>query len=243
MDDEINPRIEDSQSNSTPVVRERLGNPRWKTEEEWRFHNSASSEKNFTGDKDENEPNEGTSNWDDYPLATEESVDNEPLKNDAWYTEDVMSNEQEDMINEPDQNLLLINVDSNSDNITTESTIINTHPPIFHGKINNSMAANDLILDYANPENATANMSIINNPELNLLSFDDVEDNNKVSNSSDNITSIERQPQENGLSYNFDEFEAFLKNNRAIPNGAYDDNKHEVELTNNSNELRVSGHR
>uniref|UniRef100_A0A1D1XPC6 Uncharacterized protein n=1 Tax=Anthurium amnicola TaxID=1678845 RepID=A0A1D1XPC6_9ARAE len=241
LTDDNSDSSENYRSSSNMTTRpERLGNPQWKTEKEWRHDRYDYQPRQFneeieprqfneeveprqfnqevecgdlinldmhdiseskgpkelltaTSDREEND-----GQWDKWGEISERS--REEIANDAWFNED-MHERQEDMNKESNQNIL-INIDSNNDNEVTESTIINTHPPIFHGRVNNEMAEdlNDILLSPGNAAD-TANMNVINN-ELSLLSFDD-DENNKVSDSSAN--------QENDNKYNFDKLEVFLK--------------------------------
>jgi hypothetical protein len=261
-DDENNSngsKTEDFQSNSAKCtttgegLRERLGNPRWKTEEEWRSHKSLSRQENLidmqeesdsrssddepstASDRDENVNsfgfNEEISNLDEGSAerSIESIIDIEAVKDDAWFIEDFTADEQKRQDDIIEENLLLINVDSNSDNVATESTIINTHPPIFHGTVSNEISdSNDFLLGYTNPINIT------NMGNSDLLSFDD-DEVNKVPNSFDNIISTERKPRENMRSFDVDELEVFLENNRVTPNNGVSVSN---EVTENPNKMQ-----
>ncbi|GET03971.1 hypothetical protein GLOIN_2v1769710 [Rhizophagus clarus] len=234
----------DTTTGPAPIVsessRERLGNPQWKSEEEWR-HDSQFKQEIECGDlinldlneipeskeleepltitSDKEIPNEDNwSKWKDNSGSSLEEIAD--VKNDAWFTEDVQKR-REDIT---DKNLL-INIDSNNDNEVAESTIINTHPPIFHGSVNNEMAddLNDILFDSTNPVNTAdtakiTNMDIINN-ELSLLSFDD--DENKIPKSS--------VDQENDKKNNFDNLADFLKNNDYKPPRAIVEDSNELQ--------------
>ncbi|CAB4401648.1 unnamed protein product [Rhizophagus irregularis] len=231
----------DTTTGPVPIVsegsRERLGNPQWKTEEEWRHDSQPQQFKQevecgdlinlelpeskelketltVVSDREVDEPNEEISGWDKWKDNSEEIAE---FKDDAWFTDD-MPKQRDDTSNQD----LLINIDSNNDNEVAESTIINTHPPIFYGRINNEMAKdlND-IFDSTNSVNTAdmakmTNVDIVNNElndELSLLTFDD--DENKISKSSAGQEDINKDNKNN--QYNFDVLEDFLKNNNYKP--------------------------
>ncbi|CAG8677305.1 11479_t:CDS:2 [Funneliformis mosseae] len=209
---------------------ERLGNPKWKFEREWRQPKqteecddlinldppSLSDSKSSEND-DEQESGivpansyGGSYNFDNYSSANRVSSDRLIER-----TTDVMT-EHNQFIKAPKNNSLLINllestigcVDSNSN-----------YPHNIHGAINNEMSnlnVNDLLSDSTCPPVVSTNLDVMNNPDFNLLSFDD---DDKPPTSSNGMIPIEKPSQENEKetnkkrnSINFDELDMFLAN-------------------------------
>jgi hypothetical protein len=232
---EIENYLSNSDTTTGPVLmvsegsRERLGNPEWKTEKEWRHESQPQQFKQevecgdlinldmneiteskelkepltVASDREVGGPNEEISNWGNWKGNSGSSLEIAEVKDDAWFSEDVQERRE-------DKNLL-INIDSNIDNEIVESTIINTHPPIFHGRVNNEMSKDldDILFDSINSVNTadTANVTNVDivNEELSLLSFE--EEENKLTKSS---ASQENVNKNNSL----DALEVFLKDNK-----------------------------